>query len=103
MVLKEFSGKKRSNIMLFHSLLLSDFFFGMMLGESKSKLAKHGENLEKVMSGLFFSKSVGSALSVEIRSFVKFTRLIKMSCFKPILFTVLSNSEIQLSMSDNFC
>ena len=49
----------------------------MMLGGSKSKLAKHGENLEKVMSGLFFSEGVGSTLSVEIKSFVKFTRLIK--------------------------
>ena len=67
--------------MLFHFLILSDFL-GMMLGGSKSKLAKHGENLEKVMSGLFFTEGVGSALSVEIRSFVKFTRLIKVSCFK---------------------
>ena len=98
--LKEYSGKKESEIVLFHSLLLSDFL-GMMLGGSKSKLAKHGENLEKVMSSLFFSEGVGSALSVEIKSFVKFTRLIKVSCFKLILFTVLSNSEIQLSMS--FC
>ena len=56
----------------------------MMLGGSKSKLAKHGENLEKVMSGLFFYESVGSTLSVEIKSFVKFTRLIKVSCFKLI-------------------
>ena len=55
-----------------------------MLGGSKSKLAKHGEILEKVMSGLFFYEGVGSTLSVEIKSFVKFTRLIKVSCFKPI-------------------
>ena len=41
-----------------------------MLGGSKSKLAKHGENLEKVMFGLFFPEGVGSALAVEIRSFV---------------------------------
>ena len=54
------------------------------------------------MSGLFFSEGVGFALSVEIRSFFKFTRLIKVSCFKPILFIVLSNSEIQLNMSDKF-
>ena len=101
MMLKEYSGKKKSKILLFHSLLLSDFF-GMMLGGSKSKLVKHGENLEKVMSGLFFSEGVGSALSVEIISFVKFTRLIKVSYFKPILFTMLSNSEIQLGMSDKF-
>ena len=73
-----------------------------MLGGSKSKLGKHGENLEKVMFGLFFLEGVGSALSVEIRSFVKFTRLIKVSCFKPILFTVLSNSEIQPIMFDKF-
>ena len=65
-----------------------------MLGGSKSKLAKHGENFEKVMSGHFFSEGVSSSLPVEIRSFVKFTRLIKVSCFKPILFTVLSNSEV---------
>ena len=83
MMLKEYRGKKKIEIMLFHSLLLSDFL-GMMLGGSKSKLAKHGENLEKVMYGLFFSEGVGSALSVEIRSFVKFTRLIKVSFFKPI-------------------
>ena len=57
-----------------------------MLGGSKSKLAKHGEKLEKVMFGLFFSEGVGSTLSVEIRSFVKLTRLIKVSCLKPILF-----------------
>ena len=74
----------------------------MMLGGSKSKLNRHGENLEKVMSGLLFSEGVGSALLVEIRSFVKLTRLIKVSCFKPILFTVLSNSEIQLSIFDKF-
>ena len=36
----------------------------MMLGGSKSKLAKHGENWEKVISGLFFSEGVGSTLSV---------------------------------------
>ena len=56
----------------------------MMLGGSKSKLAKHGENLEKVMFGLFFSEGVGSTLPVEIKSFVKFTRLIKVSYFKLI-------------------
>ena len=39
----------------------------MMLGRSKSKLAKHGVNLEKVMFGLFFSKGVGSTLSMEIK------------------------------------
>ena len=55
----------------------------MMLGGFKSKLAKHGENLEKVMSGLFFFEGVGSTLSMEIKSFVKLTRLIKVSCFKP--------------------
>ena len=101
MMLKEYNGKKKSEIVLFHFLLLSDLE-GMMLGGSKSKLVKHGENLEKVMSGLFFSEGVGSTLLVEIRSFVKFTRLIKVSCCKPILFTVLSNSEIQLSMFDKF-
>ena len=67
MMLKEYNGKKKSEIVLFHFLLLSDFL-GMMLGGSKSKLAKHGENLEEVMSGLFFSEGVGSALLVEIRS-----------------------------------
>ena len=46
--------------MLFHFLFLSDLL-GMMLGGFKSKLDKHGENLEKVVSGLFFSKGVGSA------------------------------------------
>ena len=56
----------------------------MMLGGFKSKIAKHGENLEKVMSGLFFFEGVGSTLSMEIKSFVKLTRLIKVSCFKPI-------------------
>ena len=56
----------------------------MMLGGSKSKLAKHGKNLEKVMSGLFFSEGVCSTLLVEIKSFVKFTTLIKVSFFKPI-------------------
>ena len=101
MMLKEYSGKNKSEILLFHSLLLS-YFLGMMLGGSKSKLDKHGENLVKVKSGIFFSKGVGCALSVEIRSFVKFTRLIKVSCFKPILFTVLSNLEIQISMFDKF-
>ena len=55
MMLKEYSGKKKSKIFLFHSLLLS-YFFGMMLGGSRSKLAKHGENLEKAMSGLVFSE-----------------------------------------------
>ena len=53
MMLKEYNGKKKSKIGLFHFLLLS-YFLGMMLGGSKSKLAKHGENLEEVMSGLFF-------------------------------------------------
>ena len=33
------------------------------------------------MFGLFFSEGVGSTLSVEIKSFVKFTRLIKVFCF----------------------
>ena len=56
----------------------------MMLGGSKSKLAKHGENWEKVISGLCFSEGVGSTLSVEIKSFVKSTNLIKVSCFEPI-------------------
>ena len=56
----------------------------MMLGGSKSNLAKPGENLDKVMSGLYFSEGVGSTLSVEIKSFFKFTRLIKVSCFEPI-------------------
>ena len=54
MMLKEYNGKKKSEIALFHFLLLSDLE-GIMLGGSKSKLAKHGENLEKFMSGLFFS------------------------------------------------
>ena len=52
MMLKEYNGKKKSEIVLFHFLLLSDFL-GMMLGGSKSKLAKHGENLER--SCLVFS------------------------------------------------
>ena len=56
----------------------------MMFGGSKSKLAKHGENWEKVISGLFFSEGVGSTLSVEIKSFVKSTNLIKVSFFKPV-------------------
>ena len=55
--------------MLSHSSLLLLDFFGMMLGGSKSKLAKHRENLEKVMSGLFFSEDVGSTLLVEIKTF----------------------------------
>ena len=101
MMLKEYNGKKKSEIVLFHLFLLSDLE-GMMLGGSKSKLVKHGEILEKVMFGLFFSEGVGFALSMEIRSFVKFTRLIKVSCFKPILFTMLSNSEIQPNMFDKF-
>ena len=56
----------------------------MMLGGSNSKLAKHGENWEKVISGLFYSKGVGSTLSVKIKSFVRYTNLIKVSCLKPI-------------------
>ena len=42
MMLKEYNGKKKSEIVLFHFLLLSDLE-GMMFGGSKSKLAKHGE------------------------------------------------------------
>ena len=83
MMLKEYSGKKKSKIVLVHSILLSDFF-GMMLGGSKSKLAKHGENLEKVMSGLFFSDGMGYTLTMDIKSFIKFTRLFKVSCFEPV-------------------
>ena len=83
-MLKKYNGKKKSIIMLSHSSLFLSYFFSMMLGGSKSKLAKHGENLEKVMFGLFFSEGVGSTLSVEIKSFVKFTRLIKVSYFKSI-------------------
>ena len=60
----------------------------MMLGGSKSKLAKHGENWEKVIYGLFFSEGVGSTLLVEIKSFVKSINLIKVSYFKPIRFTI---------------
>ena len=56
----------------------------MMLGGYKSKLAKHGENWENVISGMFFSEGVGSTLSMEIKSFVKSTNLIKVSCFEPI-------------------
>ena len=56
----------------------------MMLGESKSKLAKHGENWEKVISGLFISEGLGYTLSMEIKSFVKSTNMIKVSCFKHI-------------------
>ena len=56
----------------------------MMLGGSKSKLAKHGENWEKIIYGLFFSEGVGSTLLVEIKSFVKSINLIKVSYFKPI-------------------
>ena len=55
MMLKEYNGKKQSEIVLFHFLLLSDFL-GMMLGGSKSKLSKHGDNLEKVMSSLSFKR-----------------------------------------------
>ena len=84
MMMKEYNKEKKIIIVLSHSSLLLSNFFGMMLGGSKSKLAKHRENLEKVMSGLFFSEGVGSTLSMEIKSFVKFTRLIKVSCFKPI-------------------
>ena len=84
MMLKKYNGKKKIIIVLSHSSLLLSDFSGMMLGGSKSKLAKHGENLEKVMSGLFFSEGVGSTLSVEIKSFVKLKRLIKMAYFKPI-------------------
>ena len=67
MMLKKYNGKKKIIIVLSHSSLLLSNFFGMMLGGSKSKLAKHGENLEKVMFGHFFSKGVGSTLSVEIK------------------------------------
>ena len=35
-----------------------------MLGGSNSKLAKQGENFEKVMSGLFFLEGVGSSLGI---------------------------------------
>ena len=56
----------------------------MTLGGSKSKLAKHGENWEKVISGLFCLEGVGSTLLVEIKSFFKSTNLIKVSCFEPI-------------------
>ena len=56
----------------------------MMLGGSKSKLAKHGENWEKVISCMFFSEGVGSTLSVDMKSFVKSTNLIKVSCFEPM-------------------
>ena len=83
MMLNKHNGKKNI-IVLSHSSLILSKFFGMMFGGSKSKLAKHGENLEKVMSCLFFSEGVGSTLLVEIKSIVKFTRLIKVSCFKPI-------------------
>ena len=83
MMLKKYNGKTEKYNCAISSFLLSDFF-GMMLGGSKSRLAKHRENLEKVMFSLFLSKGVGSTLSVEIKSFVKFTRLIKVSCFKPI-------------------
>ena len=51
----------------------------MMLGGSNSKLAKHGENLEKVIYGIFFSEGVGSTLSVDIKLVVKSTDLIKVS------------------------
>ena len=43
----------------------------MMLGGSKSKLTKHGENWENIISGLFVSEGVGSTVSLEITSFVK--------------------------------
>ena len=56
----------------------------MMLGGSKSKLAKHGENWEKVISSLFFSEGMCFTLSVEIKSSVKSTNLIEVSYFKPI-------------------
>ena len=83
-MMKEYSEDKKSIIVLSYSSLLLSDFFGLMLGGSKSKLAKHGEILEKVMSGLLFYEGVGSTLLVEIKSFFKFTRLIKVSCFKPI-------------------
>ena len=67
MMLKKNNGDNNCAISLLPSLIR---FFYMMLGGSKSKLAKHGENLEKVMSGLFFFEGVGSTLSVEIKSFV---------------------------------
>ena len=54
MMLKKYNGKKKSIIVLSHSSILLSDFFGIMLGGSKSKLAKHGENLEKVMYGLSF-------------------------------------------------
>ena len=47
----------------------------MILGGSMSKLSKHGENFEKVMSGLFLS--VGSSFPVVHRSFVNSIRVIK--------------------------
>ena len=50
-----------------------------MLGGSNSKLTKQGENFEKVMSGLFFSKGVGSTFAVVHMSFVYSTRVIKRS------------------------
>ena len=53
-MMKEYSEENKNIIVLSHSSLLLSDFFGMMLGGSKSKLAKHGENLEKVMSSLFF-------------------------------------------------
>ena len=48
MMMKKYSEEKKSIVVLSHSSLLLSNFFGMMLGRSKSKLTKHGENLEKV-------------------------------------------------------
>ena len=48
------------------------------------KLAKHGENWENVVSGLFFSEGVGSTLLVKIKSLIKSINMIKVSCFEHI-------------------
>ena len=84
MMMKKYSlGKEKYNcaFSLLHFLIKT---FGYDVGGSKSKLAKHGENWEKVISGLFFLEGVGSTLSVEIQSFLKSTNLIRVSCFEPI-------------------
>ena len=48
-----------------HFFLLEDLE-GMMLGGSNLKLSIQGENLEKVMPGLFFSEVVDSTRVIKL-------------------------------------
>ena len=71
-----------------------------MLGGSMSKLAKQGENLGKVRSSLFCLVVVGSSLLRVTSLFMPSTRVIKVSCFMPILIVVLSSSKIRPNKLD---